>query len=105
MNKLLFATAFIYLFSNATAQEGLGYYYDFNNHLIVFDKGNTIEVESNPVDSIRVGDDYIAYIDQRSDLRVYYNGNVETIEEQVPNAIIGCAKTLVYKMQHRLMIY
>ena len=105
MKKIYTTFSLIFIISASMAQEGLGYYYDYNDHLYCFDKGNNIQMESNKVDSIRVGIDYIGYIDQRSDLRVYYKGEVETIEESVPNAMVATPYALVYKMQQRLMIY
>ncbi len=89
----------------SVAQEGLGYYYDYYNHFYVFDHGKNIQLESNPVDSIRAGNDYLAYISQGGDLKVYYNGEVITIEENIPNEMIASANALVYKMQKRLMIF
>lgn len=88
----------------AFAQEGVGYYYDYYDHLYVFDHGKNIQVESNKCDSLMGGDDYMAYIDQRNDLRVYYDGYVNTLEEETPSAMIATAHCLVYKMQNRLMV-
>ena len=90
--------------SLSLAQEGLGYYYDYYNHLYVFDKGKNIQLESNRVDSLKIGDDYLSYIDQKSNLRFYSNGETQTIEESVPSIMIATAHALVYKMQLRLMI-
>jgi hypothetical protein len=105
MKKLLFISSLLWLTSSSIAQDGLGYYFDYNNHFYVFDKGNNIELESNRVDSVKVGDNYLAYIDQKSNLRVYCNGETQTIEESVPNAMIATANIFVYKMQQRLMVY
>lgn len=104
MKKIATLLLFFVIAATAFAQEGVGYYYDYYDHLYVFDHGNTIQVESNKVDSLMGGDDYMAYIDQRSDLRVYYDGYVNTLEEEVPSVMIATAHNLVYKMQNRLMI-
>ena len=105
MQKLISIFIFISMITLSSAQDGLGYYCDYYNHFYVFDKGNNIQVESNPVDSIKTGDDYIAYINQAGNLRVYYNGQTETVEEDIPTAMIATANALVYKMNQRLMIY
>ncbi len=104
MKKIVAVFFLLFVSALAVAQDGVGYYYDYNNHLYVFDKGRNIQVESNKCDSLMGGDDYMAYIDQRSDLRVYYDGDVNTIEEEVPTVMIATAHCLVYKMQNRLMI-
>ncbi len=105
MQKLFTAFIFSFLFSSSFAQDGLGYYYDYNNHFYVFDKGNNIQLESNHVDSIRAGIDYLAYIDYRGYLRVYYKGETQTIEEDLPSVMIATPYALVYKMAQRLMVF
>ncbi len=103
--KILVAFLFHFMISFSYAQEGMGYYYDYNGHFYVFDKGNTIQLESAHVDSIRAGIDYIAYMDYRGYLKVYYNGETQTIEENLPNAMYATPYALVYKMAQRLMIF
>ncbi len=105
MKKIYIAVIFIFILSCSFAQGGLGYYYDYNGHFNVFDKGNNIQLESNHVDSIRAGVDYIAYIDYRGTLRVYYNGETQTIEEDVPSSMFATPYALVYKMAQRLMVF
>lgn len=105
MQKQLLTILFISIVSFTCAQEGMGYYYDYNEHFYCFEKGNTFQLESNRVDSIRAGVDYIAYIDQRGDLVVYYNGEKTTIEEDIPNSMVATPYALVYKMAQRLMVF
>ena len=105
MKKLLFILFLMWSTSFLSAQVGLGYYYDYNDHFYVFDKGQNIQLESTHVDSIKVGDDYIAYIDSKANLRVYHNGETQTIEEAIPNVMIASPHAFVYKMQQRLMVY
>lgn len=105
MKKLIAGFLFLLFIIPSIAQEGLGYYYDYYNRFYVFDHGKNIQLESNPVDSIRAGNDYLAYIDQGGNLKVYYNGETEIIEENIPNIMIATAGAFVYKMQQRLMIY
>jgi hypothetical protein len=105
MKKILFTLSFLFTLYASKAQEAMGYYYDYNQHFYCFYKGNNFQLESNKVDSIRAGIDYIAYIDQRGDLVTYYNGNKFTIEEDVPNQMIATPYALVYKMAQRLMIF
>jgi hypothetical protein len=101
---------FFYLFlqgivMNSFGQEGLGYYHDYNDHFYVFDKGTTHQLESYHIDSIKVGNNYLAYIDKQNNLKIYFEGETKIIEEAAPNKIISTAYSLVYKMEQRLMIY
>ena len=105
MQQLIYTFLLALICSASIAQEGLGYYYDYYNHFYVFDNGKNIQLESEPVDSIRAGNDYLAYIAQNGNLKVYYNGETETIEENIPNVMIATANAFVYKMAQRLMIY
>lgn len=105
MKKTFFTSFLLLIVLISFGQEGIGYYYDSYDHFYVFDKGNTLQLESYPVDSIKIGNDYLAYIDKQSNLKVYCNGETKTIEESVPDKIVATAYALVYKMEQRLMLY
>lgn len=105
MKKIIISLLFLLTTLLSFSQQGIGYFYDIYNRFTVFDKGTTYQLENNPVDSIKVGDNYLAYINTQGDLKVYANGKVETIENSVPNIIVATADVLVYKMEQRLMIY
>jgi hypothetical protein len=104
--KNLLSALFIFLFASVSmAQDGLGYYHDVSNYLYVFDKGVERQLENYHVDSVVVGNDYLAYMDQKNSFIVYYNGEKQTIEETKPNSMVATGNALVYKMQLRLMIF
>jgi len=105
MKKIFFTSVLLAVVLLSHGQVGLGFFFDINDHFYVFDKGNTFQLEVNHVDSIKVGNDYLSYIDKQSNLKVYYNGETKTIEESSPRIIVATAYALVYKMEHRLMIY
>ncbi len=103
--RLFLVIIFSVVYSNHFAQNGLGYFFDQKNIFNVFDKGNVYPLERTGVDSIRVGDNYIAYVDAIGDLKVYSEGQLNEIEQTFPSRIVGVATMLVYKMQNRLMVY
>lgn len=105
MKKILFTFFLLVAVLASFAQDGLGYFYDYNHRFNVFDKGNTHQLEVGTVDSIKVGNDYLAYIDKQSNLKVYRNGETKIIEEVAPAILVATAHALVYKMEQRLMIY
>ena len=55
MKKAITLIMFIALLAPCRAQEGMGYYYDYNNHFYAFEKGNNVELEGSRVDSVRAG--------------------------------------------------
>jgi len=103
--KLFFLIPFLALYYSVYPQNGIASFISPINEFTVFDKGQTTVLERTKVDSIRIGDDYLAYVDALANLKVYYNGEVQTIENVFPSRIVGTSKTLVYKMQNRLMVY
>lgn len=58
-------------------------YVNFREQFVVFDDGETKILEQLPPQSFKTGPDYLAYIDNVSNLKVYYNGKVETIDPGV----------------------
>jgi hypothetical protein len=91
-------------FSFVRAQEGIGYFHDYTNHLNVFEKGGASDIESGPVRNIQTGLDYLAYVNESNSLVLYYDHQKKTIEEFPPAQIIATPYFLVYKTQQRLMI-
>ncbi len=105
-NFILYISLFFcYLCPQVSAQNGLSYFTDPNNTFVVFEKGKTYNLERTSVDSIRIGDNYLAYVDAIGDLKVFYNGTTTEIEKTYPNRMIAASTMLVYKMQNRLMVY
>ena len=105
MKKTFLTLVFFVVVTLSFAQEGIGYFYDAFNRFTVFDKGSIYELENTVVDSVRVGVDYLAYIDRQGNLKVYSNGETKIIEESVPKTMIATSHALVYKMEQRLMIF
>ncbi len=100
--------SFIFILGSVSlsiAQDGLGYYNDASNNFYVFDKGINRQLENYRVDSVNIGNDYLAYMDQKNSLIVYYDGDKQTIEESKPLSIVATGNALVYKMQQRLMVF
>ena len=58
-------------------------YINFRNYFVVFDDGRTEVLEVLPPQSFKVGPDYLAYIDNIGNLKVYYEGKVEMLDPGV----------------------
>ncbi len=82
MRTILFLLAFS-VFPEAFAQD-LGAYTDNRGYFYVFDKGIIKEMEYLPVKSFKAGGSSVAWVSNTNDFKVYYNGEVNKIEEDVP---------------------
>ena len=80
---VLLATFLLCLFSSAPAQH-LAAYLDYRDRFMVFDRGETRELENYKVISYQVGGNCIGYQSYGNDLKVYYNGYVRTLEHVPP---------------------
>lgn len=58
-------------------------YVNYRNYFVVFDDGQTEVLEILPPQSFKVGPNYLAYIDNVGNLKVYYEGKVETLDPGV----------------------
>lgn len=54
--------------------QGLSAFSDYRGYLMAFENGNFKKLEYLPVKSYKMGSSCIAYIDNRNDFKVYYNG-------------------------------
>ena len=85
--------------------QALSAYTDYRGYLQVFDRGMFYQAEYLPVRSYQVGGNAVAYIDNRSDFRIFQNGkanmqvNAADFWYQVTNNLIA------YKVGNVLYVY
>ena len=83
MKKLILLNlALIFISLNIHAQN-ISAYVNFRNYFVVFDDGKTEVLEVLPPQSFKIGPNYLAYISNVGDLKVYYEGKVETLDPGV----------------------
>jgi hypothetical protein len=80
--NLLLSLAILFLSLSVNAQK-ISAYINFRNYFVVFDDGKTDVLEVMPPQSFKIGPDYLAYIDNVGNLKVYYEGEVETLDPGV----------------------
>ena len=73
MKKTILLLLFYALTSDLSAQD-LTAYSDYRDYLYVFDRGMYKQVEYLPVKSYKVGGQTVAYIDNKNDFKIYYDG-------------------------------
>jgi hypothetical protein len=91
-NRLLFYAIFIT--SSLFAQKVVPFV-DFNDYFRTFENDNFRQLEFQPIRSYQAGDDLVAYIDTRGNLRVY-DGNER---QDISNMIVS------YKISDHLLAY
>ena len=82
MRKLFLVTFAMLGYMSLQAQT-IAAYVNFGDQFVIFDDGETKVIEQLPPISFKVGPDYLAYIDNISNLKVYYKGKVEIIDPGV----------------------
>lgn len=85
MKKCIWLFVFGLMGFSVSAQT-IAAYVNFRNQFVVFDDGESKIIEQLPPKSFKVGPDYLAYIDNVDNLKVYYKGVVELID---PGVIIN----------------
>ena len=91
-NTLLF---FFLLSGTASFAQKVVPFVDFNNYFRTFENDNFRQLEFQPIKDYQAGDDLVAYIDTRGNLRVY-DGNER---QDISNMIVS------YKISDHLMAY
>ena len=72
------------LFPRLLEGQHLAAYLDYRERFMVFDGGQTRELENYKVSSFKVGGQCIAYVSYGNDFKVYYGGSVRTLEHTPP---------------------
>jgi len=80
-------------------------YLDFRDRFIVFDRGETKEIENYKVTSFQVGGNCIGYHSYGNDLKVYYNGSVRTLEHIPPTEYTVTDYLMGYSMYSILKVF
>jgi hypothetical protein len=76
-NSLAF---FILIISPSVDAQQFAAYQDNQGRFIIFDNGKAIQAEYLPVKEFSIGGDCILYIDNRNHFKMYYHGEISTLE-------------------------
>lgn len=63
----------------------LAAYHDNQNRFFIFDNGRTIQAEHLPVKDFSIGGNCVLYVDSRSHLKMYFQGEISTLEVSKPH--------------------
>lgn len=81
--RLLISTIFLIcfmIFSKNAISQNLAYFFDQQERLIVFDNGDFHKLEHLEVSDIRLGGNYLIYLDPLDQRKRYYNGKSEILD-------------------------
>ena len=82
MKRILLLLLLVFIVSESQAQK-ITAYINFRDYFVVFDDGRSEVLEVMPPKSFKVGPNYLAYIDNVGNLKVYYEGKVENLDPGV----------------------
>ena len=72
--KYLIYTVLVLFAANSTQAQGISAFSDYRGYFYAFDNGNINKLEYLQITNYKAGSSAIAYIDNRNDFKVYYNG-------------------------------
>ena len=93
------------LLSTACAAQNLNCYSDVRNYFYIFDDGRLVEAEYMPVKNPQVGGNSVAYIDNSSNFRIYYNGTSTLEADNKPDHYYETDNLVVYDFEKRLSVF
>jgi len=104
MRKFVLMVMLFILGSGLKAQN-LNAYSDIRNYFYIFDNGGLVEAEYNPVTSPKVGGNSVAYVDNSSNFKIYYNGTSNIEADNKPDAFFETDNLVVYDFNKRLSVF
>jgi hypothetical protein len=80
LSSLVFFYLVLQSVCSALSAQQLAAYQDNQGYFFIFDKGKTIQAEYLPVKQFSVGGQCLLYVDSQNHLKMYYRGNITTLE-------------------------
>ena len=92
------------LFWELPAQH-LAAYLDYMDRFLVFDHGETRQLESYKLTSFKVGGNCVGYVNYAGDLMVYHNGSARLLERTSPTKYIVTDYLMGYAINSVLKVF
>ncbi len=106
LKKALLTISILALYISLSAQNlNLAAYHNYLRHFIVFDSGELHDIENLPVQSFQVGGNCVAYISNAGQLKVYFNGEVQTLSQQLVSDYFATRDLLVYRLFEQIYVF
>jgi hypothetical protein len=89
---------FAVLFSLPVKSQNVIAYTDNRGYFNIFDNGVTTLADYQPPQSFQVGGNCVAFLDFNNNLKAYYNGEITTLYEGIPNKYVVTHNFIVYNV-------
>lgn len=80
ISRISFSVLLFVVFCFPATGQQLAAFQDNQNRFYIFDDGVITQAEYLPVKSFQIGGTCLLYVDNRNHLKMYYNGNITTLE-------------------------
>jgi protein associated with RNAse G/E len=105
MKKLFFLLAALLMLSADSPAQHLAAYLDYRDRFLVFDHGETKQLESYKITSFKVGGNCVGYVNYHGDLMVYHNGSARLLERTRPSEYIVTDYLMGYAINSVLKVF
>jgi hypothetical protein len=105
MKQINTVLALILLCSASSYAQNLNAYSDARNYFYIFDDGKMVEAEYMPVTNPAVGGNSVAYVDNSSNFKIYYNGSSSVEADNKPDKYFETDNLVVYDFDKRLSVF
>lgn len=89
----------------AVFSQDIACFNDHVNHFLIFDKGSFYKAEYLEITSYQAGGPYVAYLAGNGSLRIYYQGEIQTLMEAGPIQYTATDHLLGYSVYGRLFVF
>lgn len=105
MKKAFFLSLLItILLCSSISAQHLGAYIDYMERFYIFDKGKSTQVEHLMPQDFKIGGECVLYSSNQGHLKMYYNGEVETLEKVKVSEYYATDHLAVYSIYEKLKV-
>jgi hypothetical protein len=105
MNRLLPILCIMVFYCELSFAQPLMAYVDYQNQLMVWDKGLIHKIDFLPPADIKIGRTCIPYFDNSHSFKIYYSGGIRSINEGMTNAFYATDNLVGYLNQKSLFVF
>lgn len=106
LKKLLVVISALIISAGSIAQNlNLAAFHNYQRHFVIFDSGEIHDVENLPVQSSQVGGTCVAYVNNPGQFKVYQNGKVQILSEQLVTRYFVTRHLMVYLLFDQLYVF
>ncbi|MEN8121181.1 MAG: hypothetical protein ABFS35_12575 [Bacteroidota bacterium] len=106
LKKLFTLISFLFFSTGLFAQNlNLAAFHNFQRHFVIFDSGETHDVENLPVQSFQIGGSCVPFVNNAGKFKVYYKGEVQTLSQLQVSRYLATRHLMVYFLFDQLYVF